>query len=621
MEPEPGGRRKRAQGVTGGVPGGVTKPGGAGMMPGMTANMTANMKRFFALTAAVMTAACAAPPPAARAPVILNAPAQVDWKAEFLERFAPLSCARGTRWPLILWHAPEFDSVQDVRALLARGIVPHIRLDAAMTDAAKTIQSAGAPVMMMEGKSGAWGYGGDTPSPMHIKGWRGAADSIRKTMRAFRDAGVTVNAVWMDYEVDPLNLRYEHVLRTPEAREDIPPGALKSPAAFSAWRRRLWTGLMSAYAAGPVREVFPAASVTNWMTVLSTPEHPAPGMIAGAVPPAGTGLFTTTNPVAYGSDAGFWAQGGAPGMDRDEADRIYTALVLGQFSADAANRRALAPHLSAAPWVGRWVVISQQPEAHAGGAGVRVSEHPRGLLIEAVDPAGPSGDGAAGAGLRKGDIITGVITGVITGAGVETLAGIELNAAVNLVRGAPDSALGLRIARGDETFDAEIMRARLDGGRPPVMSRERYREALRHIWLRGADAMQVFNSATPGHADMAVAEAEDAQAVYAEMLAHKKFLDGGAPLNLETPRPGDRIIWSGLRLKNEAIVRVTGIGARRNEITVSPWPGTSVTLPVPGANGADGADEDESVTWILRKNPDTGRTTAAPAETNCQGGG
>ncbi|MHC8508257.1 MAG: hypothetical protein ACYYKD_02485 [Rhodospirillales bacterium] len=609
MEPEPGGRRKQTQDVT-------RRAGHDAAMIKVTAS---GVKRFLVLTAAVPTAACAAPPPPTqRAPVILDAPADVDWKAELLERTAPLTCARGTRWPMILWHSPEFDSAEDVRAMLARGIAPGIRLDASMIEAAKIIQNAGAPVMMMEGQSGAWGYGGDTPSPMNIAGWRAAADNIRKTMRAFRDAGVTVDAVWLDYEVDPLNLRYEQVLGAPEAHAGVPPDALKNPSAFAAWRRQLWTGLMSAYAAGPVREVFPAASVTNWMTVLSTPEHPAPGMIAGAVPPSGTGLFTATNPVAYASDAGFWAQGGAPGMNRDEADRIYMALVLGQFSADAANRRALAPHLDAAPWAGRWVVISQQREANAGGAGVQVSEHEQGLLVKAVNPAGPSADTGGdadgdaytggGAGLREGDIIT----GVITGAGGVALAGMKLDAAVKHVRGAPGSVLRLRIARGDEIFEAEIIRARLDGGRPPMMSRARYREALRHIWLRGADAMQVFNSTTPGHADMAIAEVEDAQAVYAEMLAHKKFLDGGAPLNLETPEPGDRpgsrIIWSGLRLKNEAVVRVTGIGARRGEITVSPWPGAAaVTLPVPGA------DEDESVTWILRRNPETGRISVDAA--------
>src|SRR5690606_23946323 len=32
----------------------------------------------------------------------------------------------------------------------------------------------------------------------------------------------------------------------------------------------------------------------------------------------------------------------------------------------------------------------------------------------------------------------------------------------------------------------------------PVMSREAYREALRHIWLRGADAMMIFNPVRRG---------------------------------------------------------------------------------------------------------------------------
>ena len=104
---------------------------------------------------------------------------------------------------------------------------------------------------------------------------------MRDTLLGFRDAGVKVDAVWLDYEVDPLNLNYLAVRDDPAARRHIPNNVLASPAAFARWRRQLWAALMSAYVAGPVREIFPGASVSNWMTVLSTSKRPVPGMIGG----------------------------------------------------------------------------------------------------------------------------------------------------------------------------------------------------------------------------------------------------------------------------------------------------------------------------------------------------
>ncbi len=70
----------------------------------------------------------------------------------------------------------------------------------------------------------------------------------------------------------------------------------------------------------------------------------------------------------------------------------------------------------------------------------------------------------------------------------------------------------------------------------PVLSRERYREILRHLWLRGVDGMQIFSPRMKGYEDMALPEVEDAVAAYDDMLAFREFLDDGEVLTYEIPR-------------------------------------------------------------------------------------
>ena len=131
------------------------------------------------------------------------------------------------------------------------------------------------------------------------------------------------------------------------------------------------------------------------------------------------------------------------------------------------------------------------------------------------------------------------------------------------------------------------------------MSRERYREALRHLWLRGIDGMQVFNSTTPGDAELAIAEVEDAQEVYGEMLAFRQFLEQGAPLNLATYLPDVTLLWSGIRLDDEVIVRGISLSGRPDTLTLEPWPDVPVSLSV----------STEGITWRLRRDPKTGQVS------------
>lgn len=558
---------------------------------------SARMTKYVPLALYLLLAACAVPP-SQPAPEIADTPARIDWISVLVDRLPPLSHDRGSRWPMILWDGPDLTklSVESVKTLLHRGVVPSLRPEASMVPFAQVIQAAGGPVILMAGKSGAWGYGNPPRlAPAVISGWKTAGRNLRTTLQAFRDAGVTVDALWLDYEVAPFGLSYTAISRDPVARRHIPRVALTSPQAFARWRRQLGTALMSAYVAGPAREVFPGISVSNWMTVYSTKARPVPGMIAGFLSPTDPGLFTATNPVAYGTDAGFWRNGGALEQDQDEVDRRYMMLLLGQVSADAANRAENAPHLDSVPWVGRWVPITQVPQSRAGGLGVQVEPNEAGLRIVGVRPESP----AVQAGLRPGDRIVAVDG--------KPLTHLPFEAAVEHVRGRPGDPARLKIRRDKNDLNVLAVRIRIDGGPPPLMSRERYREALRHLWLRGIDGMQVFNSTTPGHTEFAIAEVEDAQGVYSEMLAFSRFLDNGVPMNLATFSASDTLLWSGLRLGNEAIIRAVSLSRFSESLTLHPWPGTTVTLSV----GGDGQ------TWHLHRDSRTGLISKQVIEMTC----
>ena len=138
----------------------------------------------------------------------------------------------------------------------------------------------------------------------------------------------------------------------------------------------------------------------------------------------------------------------------------------------------------------------------------------------------------------------------------------------------------------------------------PILSRVRYREILRHCWLRGADGMQIFNPAwfpdQPDKMAIVTEEVEDAQAIYDEMLAYRKFLDGGVTMNTAVLAPPDNgAIWSGLRLGDEAIVRAFTQNATSIRATLIPFPdatgkGASVELDCPP----------QGATYLLKKTGD-----------------
>jgi hypothetical protein len=427
---------------------------------------------------------------------------------------------RGKRWPLMIWdvRSGEPFTEKTAKVLLERGIVAPVRLDLAAIPIAQQVQKAGAPVILLDARNGSWPYDlvGDpakwaltfgkdaqvneawrrVPVPGRLEGWEVAAQRLREILREFREAGVRVDAVWFDYENAPANIPFEAAKASREAGKEIPSSALANADAFDRYRRQLWIQLLSSYIAAPVREIYPGASVTNWMAVLSSPEIPAPGWTNKPLPPTGPTLLSASNPVAYGVDSAFVAlwDKDLP-SDRRDIDRGYLHLLLRQVSADAANRRRVAPQVDAVVWVAR--------------------DH---------------------------RILT------------------------------------------DRTV--------------PTMSRAAYREALRHLWLRGADAMQVYNGLRPGQSAIALAEVQDAATVYDELLKHRDFLDQGEAMNLDVPAPQhEGGIWSGLRLGDHALVRAVSLTGADATVEIGGWQGFS--LPVTATPGG--------VTYILRLNREAGR--------------
>jgi hypothetical protein len=114
----------------------------------------------------------------------------------------------------------------------------------------------------------------------------------------------------------------------------------------------------------------------------------------------------------------------------------------------------------------------------------------------------------------------------------------------------------------------------------PIMSRERYREVLRHLWLRGVDGMQIFQPRRPGFEDIVLSEVQDAVAVYDQMLTYRDLLDTGVPMCYDVPGPQfDGVVWSGLRTDERAVVRTFMSGGGNGSVDIEVWPGVPLTLP------------------------------------------
>ncbi|HUE14061.1 MAG TPA: hypothetical protein VMR25_07850 [Planctomycetaceae bacterium] len=441
-----------------------------------------------------------------------------SWYEAVLKNIPPLKHGRGSRWPLVAWEGfsnepqqPEF-----YHQLLARGLTQHIRLDPKLIETAFAIQRAGSPVIVIEGGGGTfpaslagdpstWAHQFDAgykpkdytrPCPSLHAGWAIFADQLRNTLRQFKQRGVQIDAVWNDWEGDPLYGadRYDQAVHCKRCREILPPKLLASRGRFMDYTARKFYELFGAYYAAPVLEFYPKCSVTNWLAQPSTPEEPQPGWSDERghiyMPP----LVTAWNPTAYGAASWIWeSRSKHDKRDQEHVDQVYTNVLLRQVSLTGKLTRRWAPENEMIPWICRWV--SEPPE-------------------------------------------------------------LEF----------------------------------------PVMSRERYREVLRHLWLRGVAAMQIFSPRTKNYEDMAVPEIQDAVAIYDEMLAFREFLDKGEVLSYDIPhQQDDGVVWSGLRLGNRAVVRVFKQGGGKAKQTLRPWGQKAFELEADGAGQTFLLDQDGAV--------------------------
>ena len=425
-----------------------------------------------------------------------------DWYALYTACLPKLENKLAGRWPLILWQgaAEQPLSARQVHELLSRGVVQHVALDRQAIPLAQALQAAAAPVIVMQPKGIKWPYellddqawrlSVDDPrrlrgwarlqvDPTRLDAWELGAAQVRGDLQAFKDAGVGVDAVWLDYEPAVVLADLKTVRETAGLSAAIPADALADEASFARYRRRLSLQLMSDYLAAPIQEVFPDASSTNWLVALSTPQVPVLSWDNWQHPQMLTN-FSATNPIAYGIDTALLAVAKSnPPADQAELDRLYMHILLRQVSADAWNRHQLAPELESVPWVARRVV--------------------------------------------------------------------------------------------DEAVET------------PAMSRAAYREALRHLWLRDIDAMMVFNSAgrKNRHWRKALAEAQDVQHAFNEMLAVGDLLKSGRVMNYQVPMPGEAgVLWSGLRDDARAVVRLVRLGGSRKWLRLEVWQGEHVLLPL-----------------------------------------
>ena len=471
------------------------------------------MTCLLALAGAV---AWAADPPAAAPPLPTTPPGatppdfavkQAPDKRSFLERLLaevpPLKHPRGQRWPMIMWESlpTTVQPAAAYQALLDRGLTQCLRLDAKLLPVAGALQAAGSPIIIVEGRGGAWpanlagkaenwahqfedGYTLPKGRPaaaclVREDGWALNVANLQTTLRAFKAANVRIDAAWLDWEGDPYwpGGQYEQAKHCRQCQAELPPGTLATPEAFAAFGWRLYVRLLDTYLAAPILAEFPRCSITNWNVVVSTPERPLRFWENTVISPTFPSVMTATNPIAYGNTV-FFKRAWKPEyvFDREHVDQFYAHLLLRMVSDDTANRLKYMPEKQSVPWVDRWCPDDEDPKI-------------------------------------------------------------------------------------------------------PIISRERYREVLRHLWLRGVAAMQIFNPRRPGFDDIVFSEVADAVAVYDEMLAFAPFLDRGEVLCTDVPQvQDDGVLWSGLRLGDEAVVRVFKQGGGTAEVTIAAWPGAPVKL-------------------------------------------
>lgn len=402
--------------------------------------------------------------------------------------------------PILLWSGLGFEaqSPENIRLLLDQGFNQHLPLTGDYRTAARALAQSGAPIQIMEGLKRfpvANQEGKTRPASaedsFRLATWQKIGDWVRRQMRMYQDCGLTVDALWLDYEGFPF-LAERAAVRSSAAGLNLPTHL--NETAWADWRRQFALNALSSYVAAPARENFPNISVLNWTANFSFPHTPLIDATGGDTAVSGPLWFTHSNPYAYGNTLSYEIAGMPMNLEQSEVDAFYLELLLRHASTDARNRRSANEVTGAVVWVARIVRDAQQ-------------------------------DGI------------------------------------------------------------------------PEMSRPAYREALRHLWLRGIDGMMVFNSPmlNPGEHQ---AEITDVAQVWREMSAHRPLLQRGMPANYELSAQ-DGCIWSAIATPQLALIRITPVPMNqafeaRNMVI---W--EDLTIRIPAGR--------EPQTYLVWRNPTLGR--------------
>ncbi len=305
---------------------------------------------------------------------------------------------------MIMWHGVGFQPLDSaaIEILRARGLCQHLQLSESMIPAAKVLSEAGMPIILMEGRTDNWPYslsdslGGDAgdwahqfdatyPQPWFGKedasqwhgacphrtaGWPLLAAQTKRTLEAFRDAGIRVDAVLVDYEGDPYpwSHLFDQLRHCKRCRNELPMEVVNDKAA---WRDFAWQQYVSLYDehfAKPIREVFPDALVTNWHVVYSSQSRPVRYFVNDVkLPVLQPKHFSATNPIAYASDA-VWQALWDPSQELTQTavDAFYADQITHQVAADKYNREAgNASHVRSIPWVARVCRLDEDNQRRA----------------------------------------------------------------------------------------------------------------------------------------------------------------------------------------------------------------------------------------------------------------
>lgn len=315
-----------------------------------------------------------------------------SWIDLIAREIPPLKNEVNGRMPMIMWHGVGFRplSKDQLQILRERGLCQHLQLSETMIPAARQLVAAGLPVILMEGRTDSWPYslqenyeggisdwahdfdvtyqppwfGNEASSQWHgacpkqTAGWKVLSRELKRVLTKFRDAGIKVDAVWVDYEGDPYPWTHLHeqLKHCKRCRRDLPAEIIHDQAAWRDFAWKAYVELYDQYLARAVREVFPEASVTNWHVVFSSRERPIQYFARDVKLPAlRPRHFNATNPIAYGADVAWHDQWDhSVELTQANVDQFYWDQMLHQVKADQANRiSAGAQDVLSVPWVAR----------------------------------------------------------------------------------------------------------------------------------------------------------------------------------------------------------------------------------------------------------------------------